>query len=356
MKHTMKCQYPYEQYAVPPSTHEKLVRITLHCTQYDHLEPDHPGIYEFSEVYQYDTAGVLRYASRSWDRGAEEYWYNEQGLIIRENKSHGYYDHLSRSTHLSYFYKATDNGLLRKVVYERFSYPQDSQDQTAFCKDDYKEYAYERYDPKVSDETIPLEFWYLDRKSAKAIYDHDSYYLYTHFDWDPMTIEFDDFATVDIIDHGLKHYNDIHFDSTSCSASILHDLEFFNEKFVFLTTPRQSKVMIPHCILGHPIDGKIILYPENVEHLYISPGFTGIEICDFCDLKSIYLPESLEKLSDCDDLCFTCKKAKDIMFVVHKNSYAHRMCEQSGYDYVLAPKNEISFSEYFQWTDDKLKW
>lgn len=352
----MKCHYPHEQYAAPPSSYEKLVRITLHCTQYDHLEPGSPGIYEFSEVYQYDTAGVLRYASRCWDRGAEEYWYNEQGLIIQENKSHGYCDRLSSSTHLSYSYKVTDDGLLRKVLFERFSYPRDSQDQGAFCKDDSKEYAYELYIPKASDKTIPLEFWYLDRESAKQMYDNDSYYLYTHFDWEPMTIEFDDFATVDIVDHSLKHSSDVYFDSPLSSPRFLSVREFINPQFVFLSTPQQSKVMIPRCILGHPVDERITLYPEDVEHLYISPGFTEIEICDFCDLQSIYLPESLEELTDYGDLGFTFKKAKDVMFVVHKNSYAHRMCEQSGYDYVLAPKDEISFAEYFLWADGKLKW
>ena len=346
---TMKCHYPYEQYAAPPSSYEKLLRITLRGTQYDHLEPDHPGIYEFSEVYQYDTAGVLRYASRAWKKGAEECWYNEQGLIIRENKSQGYCDHLSHSTHLSYFYRATDNSLLRKVVYERFSYPQDSQDQAAFCMDDCKEYAYELYAPKVSDETIPLEFWYLDRKSAKDIYDHDSYYLYTHFDWDPMTIEFDNFATVDIIDHGLKHRSDIHFNSASSSAPLFFDLELGHPQAMFLPTPQQSKVMIPHCILGHPVNDKITLYPQNIEHLYIPSGFAEIELCDFCDLQSIYLPESLQTLTAWDE-------AKDVKFVVHKDSHAHRICEQLGYDYVLAPKDNLGFSEYFQWADGKLKW
>jgi len=349
----MKCHYPYEQYAAPLSSYEKLVRITLHCTQYDHLEPDNPGIYKFSETYQYDTAGVLRYAGRSWDKGAEEYWYNEQGLIIQENQSHGYDDYLSSSTHFSYSYKISDGGLLCKASFERFSY---AQDQETFYKADSIEYAYEPFTPKSSDKAIPLEFWYLDRESAKDKYDHDSYYVYTHFDWDPMTVEFDDFATVDIVDHGLKHRNKISFDSALCSAPSPIDHEFVNAQFVFLPTPRQGKVMIPRRILGHPVDKKVILHPENAEHLYISPGFTEVELCDFCDLKSIYLPESLEELTDYDSLGVTLQRAKDVMFVVHKDSYAHRMCQQSGYHYVLAPKDEISFAEYFQWADGKLKW
>jgi len=345
----VKCHYPFEHYAGPSSSFEKLIRITLRGTQYDHLETDGPGVYRFSEVYHYDTAGMLRYANQSWDKGAEEYWYDEQGLILRENKSHGYCDRLSSSTHTSYSYKKTDNGLLRKSLYERFSYS----DQGAFDRKISKEYPYEPCTLKAGGETIPLAFWYLDRKSAKDQYDHDSYYLYTHFDWDPMTIEFDDFATVEIIDHERKHKNALCF--ASCSASFLPDPVFDCAQFAFLPIPRQRKVMIPRCILGHPIDKRVTLHPESVEHLYISPGFTGIEIYDFCNLQSIYLPKSLEEFAPCENNGFASPEARNVTFFVHQNSYAHRMCEQAGYGYVLVQKNEINFAEYFQWADDKTK-
>lgn len=105
--------------------------------------------------------------------------------------------------------------------------------------------------------------------------------------------------------------------------------------------------------MGYPVNEKIRLCPECVDYLYISSGFTEVEICDWGSLQSIYLPESLKALTDCGGLDITRQSIGDVLFVVHKNSDAHRMCEQSGVDYVLAEKDEISFDEYFLWADSR---